>query len=247
MRADTPPLAGAAVVFDLDGTLVDTAPDLVGTLNALLGQEGLEPLPLSDARPMIGRGARAMIERGFTAAGQTLDEARLSDLFERFIGHYREHIADASAPFPGVVEALDRLAGAGARLAVCTNKRTDLSVLLLQRLALADRFAAVIGADAAPAAKPDPRHLLAAVEAAGGTPSRMVMVGDSASDAGAARAAGAGLVLVSFGYTETPAHQLGADILIDHFDALYPACVRLAAPQASGYRPVPPTDRATDA
>ncbi len=221
------PLDGATIAFDLDGTLVDTAPDLIATLNALLADEGLPALPLAQARPFIGRGAGWLIQRGFAAAGAPLEPARAPVLLDRFIAHYRAHIADESRPFPGCIAALDALKAQGARLAVCTNKRTDLSIALLDRLGISDRFDAVIGADAAPASKPDPRHLEAAVSAAGGAMARTVMVGDAAPDAGAARAAGAHLILVTFGYTETPVTELGADILIDHFDALPAACARL--------------------
>lgn len=220
-------LAGAVIAFDLDGTLVDTAPDLIGTLNVLLRDEGLPALPMAEARPFIGRGARWMIERGFEAAGEHLHPVRSQALFERFIVHYRERIADESRPFPGCETALDALAAAGARLCVCTNKRTDLSVALLERLDLARRFEAIVGADMAPAIKPDPRHLQVAVEAVGGEMARTVMVGDAATDAGAARGAGAGLILVSFGYTETPVADLGPDELIHSFDALPEACLRL--------------------
>jgi phosphoglycolate phosphatase len=222
-------LDGAVIAFDLDGTLVDSAPDLIGTLNALLAQEGLKPLPLAEARPFIGKGARWLVERGFQADGVTLDQARGTELFERFIDHYRAHLADESRPFPGVEQALDDLIAAGATLAVCTNKRTDLSRAVLDALGLSSRFAAIIGADAAPAAKPDPRHLQVAVEAAGGHMKRAIMVGDAATDAGAARAAGTGLILVSFGYTEIPVADLAPDILIDHFDQLPAACARLLA------------------
>lgn len=227
MSEDLSALAGATIVFDLDGTLVDTAPDLLGTLNSILEDEGLPVLALDEIRPMIGRGARAMMLRGFEAAGQTLPEARGDVLFDSFITRYDARIAEDSRPFPGVVEALDALAGAGARLAVCTNKRTHLSLSLLEALGLASRFAAIVGAEAVAAAKPSPVHLLETIRRAGGDPARAVMVGDSATDAGAARAAGVPLVLVSFGYTETPAAELGADVLIDHFDALTPACARL--------------------
>lgn len=220
-------LAGAVIVFDLDGTLIDTAPDLVGTLNLLLAREGLATQPLAEVRAMIGQGARALIARGFAAAGAPLDEARLSALFADFIAHYLAHIADESRPFPGVLAAMDALERDGARLAVCTNKRTDLSVALLDALSLSDRFAAIVGADAAPAPKPAAAHLVATIERAGGRIDRAVMVGDSASDAGAARAAGVPLVLVNFGYTDTPARDLGADVLIDHFDHLPAACRRL--------------------
>jgi phosphoglycolate phosphatase len=220
-------LAGATIAFDLDGTLVDTAPDLIGTLNHLLADEGLPPLPLADARPFIGHGARRLIERGFQAAGQVLHPTRLQHLFERFIPHYLGRIAEESRPFPGCEPALDALASAGAKLAVCTNKPTDLSVALLDALGLASRFAAILGPDRAPAAKPDPRHLQAAVAAAGGDIGRAVLVGDSGTDAGAARAAGAGLILVDFGYSEIAPADLSPDVLVSHFDELPPACLRL--------------------
>jgi phosphoglycolate phosphatase len=227
MANDLSALAGAVIVFDLDGTLVDTAPDLVGTLNVLLAEEGLAPLPLEHARPLIGHGARRLIERGFQAANAPLEATRIPGLFDRFLARYLAHIADESRPFPGAVEALSRMKASGARLAVCTNKPTDLSTALLDALDMTRLFAAVVGPDAAPAAKPDPRHLETAVRAAGGSMDRAVMIGDAATDAGAARAAGAPLILVSFGYTETPAAELSPDILIDHFDQLPDACARL--------------------
>jgi phosphoglycolate phosphatase len=220
-------LSGAVIAFDLDGTLVDTAPDLIGTLNVLLAEEGLAPLPLEEARPYIGRGARWMLERGFQAAGAHLTADGVAPLFDRFIAHYEAHIADRSRPFPGCVAALEALKAQGAKLVVCTNKLTGLSTTLLDALDLARLFDAVIGADRTPAIKPDPRHLLTAIAAAGGSPERAVMVGDAATDAGAARAAKAPLILVSFGYTETPARELSPDILIDHYDELPAACVRL--------------------
>ncbi len=199
----------------------------MATLNVLLQQEGIAPLPLAEARNMIGQGAKALIAKGFAAAGAPLGPAALDALFERFITHYFAHIADESRPFPGLVAALDQLEQAGAILSVCTNKRTDLSVALLKALDLDNRFKSIVGADAAPAPKPDARHLLTAITAAGGYAKRAIMVGDSVSDAGAARAAGTPLILVSFGYTETPASELGADILIDHFDELPSACAKL--------------------
>ena len=238
LRFNSRDLAAATVVLDLDGTLVDTAADLVATLNVLLGEEGVAPLALAEARPMIGQGARALLVKGFAAGGAPIVEERLTALFNRFIDHYRAHIADHSRPFPGAMAALDALAGAGARLAVCTNKRTDLSVALLRALGLADRFAAIVGPDAAPAAKPDPRHLIAAVERAGGRPDLAVMVGDSAADAGAARAAAIPLVLVTFGYTEIAAQDLKPDCLIDHFDELPLACARLLRPCPAAAQPV---------
>jgi phosphoglycolate phosphatase len=218
-------LSGATIAFDLDGTLVETAPDLIGALNIVLAGRRLPPLPVEAARALVGRGARDLIEKGFLAAGEALDEAEVGGLVARFIEVYRGRIASESRPFPGVEAALDELARAGVRLAVCTNKRTDLSLALLDALALTSRFAAVVGADQAPAAKPDPRHFLHTIEAAGGDPGFALMVGDSFNDVAAAKRAGAPVVVVSFGYTETPAGELGGDALIGHFSEL-PAVAR---------------------
>jgi phosphoglycolate phosphatase len=220
-------LAGAVVAFDLDGTLVDTAPDLIGTLNYILAEHGHDGLPLASARTLVGQGARVMIERGFAAAGETVGPQQMDALFAHFIDLYVARIAMASRPYPGVVAALDELERAGARLAVCTNKRTDLSVALMDALDLSRRFAAIVGPDLAGAQKPDPRHLVFAIERAGGSAERALMVGDSAADAGAAKAAGVPVVLVSFGYTDTAAADLGADALIDHFAELPVAAHRL--------------------
>ena len=231
-------LAGATIAFDLDGTLVDTAPDLIGTLNMILAEEGLPALALDTARPFIGHGARWLIARGFEAAGSRLHPERVQVLFDRFIARYRARIAQESRPFPGCEAALDALSGAGATLAVCTNKPTGLSMALLEALGLASRFAAIIGPDSAPAAKPDPRHLQAAVAAAGGAMERAILVGDSATDVGAARAAGAGLILVSFGYTEVAAADLDHDALIDRYDQLPDACARLLAACGAGRQPL---------
>jgi phosphoglycolate phosphatase len=220
-------LSGAVIVFDLDGTLVDTAPDLVGALNLVLAQENLPSLPLDECRTMIGHGARALIARGFAAVGAPIDEPRMDALEARFIDFYVARIAAESRPFPGALEAMDVLAAAGAKLAVCTNKRTSLSLALLDALNLTTRFAAIVGGDAVTEMKPAACHLLTTIARAGGDPRRAVMVGDAGTDAGAARAAGTPLVLVSFGYNDVPVADLKADILIDHFDQLPGACERL--------------------
>lgn len=223
-------LDGVTIVFDLDGTLVETAPDLVEVLNIVLVEQGLSPLPFEVARTMIGRGARGLLERGFAAEGAPLDDEKAQALTEKFIALYLGRIAEKSTPFPGVQAALDALSGAGAKLCVCTNKRTDLSVALLDALDLSQRFAAIVGADSAPAPKPDRRHILAAVEAAGGSIDRAIMVGDSATDVNAAKATGVPCIVVSFGYTEIPPIELGADALIDDFSELVDAVDALLAP-----------------
>ena len=224
-------LAGATIAFDLDGTLVETAPDLIGSLNVVLGERRLPPLPTEAARSLVGGGARVLLERGFAAAGEPLDEAETPGLVARFIEVYRGRIASESRPFPGVDAALDQLAAAGAILAVCTNKPTALSNLLLEALGMAWRFKAVIGADSAPRRKPDPSHLLFAITEAGGDPARALMVGDSRADADAARAATVPCILVPFGYTDTPVGELGADLVIDSFADLPAAAEGLLLPR----------------
>jgi len=218
---------GATIAFDLDGTLVDTAPDLVGSLNAILAEEALPPLPFDEVRLMVGRGARALLERGFAAAGAPMGADRAPSLVDRFIAVYLDRIAHESAPFPGVAETLAGLKGAGAKLVVCTNKLTNLSDALLEATDLLPFFDAVIGADLAPAAKPDGRHVATAIAAVGGDPSRAVMVGDSVNDALGARNAGVPSVLVSFGYTEDPVETLGADLVIHSFLDVPNACISL--------------------
>ncbi|HEX6859126.1 MAG TPA: phosphoglycolate phosphatase [Caulobacteraceae bacterium] len=220
-------LTGAAIAFDLDGTLVDTAPDLVATLNLILEQEGLPPLPYDDGRRMISHGAKALIVKGFTAAGRPLDALRAETLTDRFVAHYLDRIADESRPFPGAVDALEILKAAGARLSVCTNKRTRLSEALLSALDLTRYFEAIVGPDSAPAPKPDPRHLLTAIERSGGRRSRALLVGDSETDISTAKNAGIPVVAVTFGYTEVPCADLNPDALIDHFGDLTAEVTRL--------------------
>jgi phosphoglycolate phosphatase len=228
------PLAGWTIVFDLDGCLVDSAPDLVGALNALLVEEGHEALPLGQGRLMVGRGARALVAQGFETRGAAPDQAALDALTARFLTLYAGRIALETRPYPGCIEALDLLAARGAVLVVCTNKRTDFSRALLQDLAMDGRFAANVGGDAAPAPKPDPRHLQTAIEAAGGDPARAIMIGDTVFDAEAARAAGVPCVLVAFGYSQSPVADLPAAAVIETFDALPDVIAKLAScPEAT--------------
>jgi phosphoglycolate phosphatase len=208
------------VVFDLDGTLVDTAPDLINALNFVLDGEGLPPVPIAAARNMIGAGARKLIERGLEVEGRTVTVGELDRMTRAFIDYYAEHIADESRPFEGLGEALDDLESRGYRFAVCTNKLEWLSKLLIDRLGMSRRFAAICGADTFGVAKPDPAILHQTIARAGGHSSSSVMVGDSGTDIGAARRAGIPVVGVSFGYTDVPIADLKPDRLIGHMKDL---------------------------
>ena len=211
-------MAGPTIIFDLDGTLVDTAPDLIGTLNVILGREGLPAVPYDLARTLIGHGARHMIARGLAFAGRT--DGDLDRLFADFIAHYGEHVADRSQPFPGVESALDTLAARGCTFAVCTNKLEGLSVRLLEALGLAARFAAICGQDTFAVQKPHPEALLGTLRRAGGSRERAVMVGDSQTDIATARAALMPVVAVDFGYAEIPVTALSPDNIISNFNEL---------------------------
>lgn len=230
-------LNNATIAFDLDGTLVESAPDLIAAVNAVLLAENLKPLTYEEGRPYISRGARWLLQLGLENAGEQDPAGQTAALFGRFISHYTEHIADETLPFPGVIGALKTIRTAGAKLVVCTNKPTDLSRSLLTKLGMADLFDGVVGIDAVTAAKPHPAHLIEAVEAVGGDVRRTVMVGDADTDAGAARAAGTPLILVDFGYSEIPAAELAPDILLHHFGDLAAACAALLSE-----RPSPPEE-----
>ena len=210
-------LKNATIVFDLDGTLVDTAPDLTNTLNHVLTSRGYEAITPDRVREAVGRGARVMIEHALAVAGADGD---VEGMLAEFLAHYGTHIAVESRPFPGAVAALERLRAAGARLAVCTNKSERLTHLLPRALEIDHYFAAVAGRDTHGVSKPDPRHLVAAIEGAGGDPGRAIMVGDSIVDIQAAQGARVPSILVSFGYCPPPPEGPRPDAVIDHFDML---------------------------
>ena len=222
------------VVFDLDGTLVDTAPDLVAALNFVLEREGLPPVPLLSARNMIGAGARRMIERGLELEGRAATPDDLTRLTADFIDHYAAHIADASRPFDGLEDALDDLRARGYRLAVCTNKLEWLSKRLLDQLGLSGRFSAICGADTFGVPKPDPAILRQTVARAGGQMVSAIMVGDAGPDIGVARRAGIPVIGVAFGYTEVPMVDLKPDRLVDHMRDLPAAVASLMPRHSSG-------------
>jgi phosphoglycolate phosphatase len=208
------------IVFDLDGTLIDTAPDLIDTLNLILARQGLPEVPYDAARPLIGGGARGMIERALVIEGRACAPADVDTLYRAFVAHYAEHIADRSRAFPQLEKTLDRLADQGHRLAVCTNKLEWLSKRLLDTLRLADRFAAICGQDTFGVQKPDPHIFRATVMQAGGEPERAIMVGDSVTDIHTARAARVPVVAVDFGYTDVPIATLRPDRVISSFAEL---------------------------
>ena len=213
-------MAAPVLVFDLDGTLVDSAPDLIDTLNLIMSRIGVEPLPFAEGRALIGGGAKLLIERALARRHTTTRQSEIDELFEAFIAHYAEHIADRSRPFPGLETALDRLAADGFRLAVCTNKLEWLARRLLDALDLTPRFAFICGQDTFATRKPDPQVLRLTVDKAGGGAEDTIMVGDSITDIRTAPAAGVPVIAVDFGYTDIPVSELGADRVISHFAEL---------------------------
>ena len=210
------------ILFDLDGTLVDTAPDLAGAMNRVLAHYGRPAVSVAAVRDMVGHGARATIAKGLALTGGG-DEAMVDAGVPLFLEHYEAHIADGSQPWPGVEAALDALAAAGCQMGICTNKPTALSRALVAALGWEGRFGANVGGDAFAVRKPDPAHVLETLALLGGVQADAAFVGDSIVDVEAARNAGVPVVAVSFGYSDRPAQHLGADVLIDHFDHLLPA------------------------
>jgi phosphoglycolate phosphatase len=220
-------MRGHTIVFDLDGTLVDTAPDLIDAANHVLAAMGLPAVADADLRPSISFGARAMIVKGLDLAGVASYEAEIDRHLDAFLRHYSANIAVRSRPFEGVVAAIERLRAAGARIALCTNKREGLSRQLLGELGLLDLFHGLAGRDTFPVCKPHPDHLTGAIRLAGGDTRRALMIGDSDVDIATARAAGVPVIGVSFGYTHAPVATFDPDAVIDHYDELLPAAMRV--------------------
>lgn len=210
------------LLFDLDGTLVDTAPDLVATLNTILTRRNRPPMPLESVVKLVGDGARVLLDRGFRATGAPADD--LDELLAEFIDIYVAAATVHSQPFPGVVEALEGFRAAGHRMAVCTNKPQAPSETILSELGLMHFFETVVGGDRLPVRKPDPGHLLGTLDLMDATGRRAIMVGDSYNDVASAREADMPVVVVSYGYTTTPPADLGGDVLVDRF-AEIPAIV----------------------
>jgi len=208
------------IVFDLDGTLVDTAPDLAEATNYVLKTLGLDPVNELEIRQFVGHGALAMIDGAVKAHGRKLSERELHDLFEVFLTYYSAHIADYSVPYPHVVASLDDLKAAGATLAVCTNKMEQQAQQVLKAMKLDGYFSAVTGRDSLGAYKPDPRHLTGTIARAGGNADSSIMIGDSETDIRTAKAARVPIVAVSFGYSIDPVASFGPDAIIDDYREL---------------------------
>ncbi len=206
------------LVFDLDGTLVDTAPDLIAATNHVMSHMGRPTASADVLRPHVSHGALAMIRAGIGDEAIDWPEAQLYPLFDRFIAYYQANIANESRPFDGVVAVLDRAHAAGHVLTVCTNKRESLARQLLVSLGLDHRFAVIAGRDTFPVYKPDPGHLTRTIDLAGGVSRRAIMVGDSGVDVATAKAARVPIIAVSFGYSAPPVASFDPDALIHHYD-----------------------------
>jgi phosphoglycolate phosphatase len=213
-------MSAPIIVFDLDGTLVDTAPDLLTSLNHCLTTAGLAEVEATALRRFVGMGGKMMIERAFEAQRRVLGPGQLDALQAVFLDHYGAGIPGLSQPYPGVVDALERFATGGYIAAVCTNKYEALSTALVGGLGLGPRFTAVCGADTFAFRKPDPRHLTETIAKAGGDPARAIMVGDSQTDIDTAKAAGVPVVAVDFGYTDRHVREFEPSHIISHFDEL---------------------------
>ncbi|MBB3134823.1 phosphoglycolate phosphatase [Rhizobium pisi] len=219
------PAPAPLVVFDLDGTLLDTHADLVESLNHTIAILGLEPVSYDDLTHLVGQGARVMIERACRLRGHPLEGEALPALVERFVAHYAAGMPGHTQPYPGVVAAMDRLKSKGYRLAVCTNKMEKLALGLLEKLDLTGYFDAVTGGDTFEYRKPDARHLTGTITRAGGDISRTVMIGDSVNDIAVARNAAVPSIAVPFGYSDVPVSALSPDHIITHFNELTPELV----------------------
>ncbi|MEP1143595.1 MAG: HAD-IA family hydrolase [Henriciella sp.] len=222
-------LSAWTLVFDLDGTLVETAPDLHAALNHTLENKGLGPVTLESIRMMIGDGAKALIRKGLSHHDAEIDETEIDEhLWPLFLKHYLANITRLSVPYEDSVETLKTLKASGAILAVCTNKAQHLAEEVLDGLNIGNFFSATVGGDALSIKKPDGQHILETVARAGGDPSRTIMIGDAWTDERAARNAGLPFVFVSFGYGTLSAEPYEFLRSVDHWRDMQQALRELA-------------------
>ncbi|OWV86693.1 phosphoglycolate phosphatase [Rhizobium sp. R72] len=215
----------ALIVFDLDGTLLDTHTDLVESINHTIAELGIAPVSYGDLTYLVGHGAKVMIERACGLRGHPLSQEQLPALLDRFIAHYANNMPGHTLPYPGLIEAMNQLKSAGCKLAVCTNKLEGLARSLIEKLELIHYFDAITGGDTFAVRKPDAQHLLGTIERAGGDFRNTVMIGDSVNDILVARNAGVPSIAVPFGYSDVPVETLGPTRMITHFNELTPALV----------------------
>lgn len=220
-------MRNATLVFDLDGTLVDSLPDLAAATNHALADLSLPPIPAETLRKAVGFGARRMIVDALGQSGITLPEAELDRLLDLFLAYYEPNIARESRPYDGAVAALERFRADGAKLAVCTNKRLALAEQLLAALHMDKLFDAVAGRESFPVYKPHPDHVRGAIRMAGGDLASAIMIGDTGIDIAAAKAAGIPVVGCAFGYSDEPIETLGPDAIITHYSELGGVVARL--------------------
>ena len=209
-----------AIIFDLDGTLIDSAVELTAAVNGGLAHYKLPPVTVSQVKTMIGDGAMALTERAFAAVGRRLNAAGLAEALEVVRGEYARQ--PPSGFYPGARETVERLAAMGLSLAVCTNKPEKPAKRILGQLGVTQHFRTIVGGDSFATKKPDPGPIQALMEHLGGTPEDTIMIGDSANDVIAGRIAGLYTVAVSYGYSNTPPHELGADALVDSLEEIFP-------------------------
>ena len=213
-------LKDSAIIFDLDGTLVDTAPDLLSALNHVLTMVDCPLVDIHTIRNIVGKGAKVMISKGLSLGGIKNHEEQAEILLPDFISFYKDNIAINSRIFDNLIPALDELKSQEAKLGVCTNKQEELAIKLLHEIGLEHYFSTIVGADTFEYRKPDPRHILSTIDRIKGNPQNSVMIGDSITDINAAKAAKIPVIAVPFGYTDIPIYDLNPTAIVDNYKLL---------------------------
>ncbi|MEE9375422.1 MAG: HAD-IA family hydrolase [Rhizobiaceae bacterium] len=208
------------MVFDLDGTLIDSIRDLVPAINRTTALDNIPPVTQADIGHVVGFGAMKMLERAYQLDGKSLSNQRADALLPHFLNHYQKHIADHTVFYEGALKTLDSLASKGWVLAICTNKYERYARQIITLMGEVDRFATITGGDSFAFKKPDPAHLIETIKLAGGTPERSIMVGDTTNDIMAANGANIPSIVVDFGYPDKPVHEMQATTIINHFNKL---------------------------